>query len=189
VTPVETRSTVETRVEGSIGWVTPNRRQRASLNELQRDALFALADHITNPAVQTIVIAGIPAMVLGAAPGSDCAPDDVSIIDQSRRHVSDQLWRSSKTLILHGGTERPVVPTRSDSSAYVEPLTPRERQVLSMVSEGTSARAIGACLFISERTVESHVGNGYRKLGIRSRTELVRRAAEFGLCTPAPITF
>jgi DNA-binding CsgD family transcriptional regulator len=70
---------------------------------------------------------------------------------------------------------------RSDLPVYVEPLTERERQVLSLACEGATSRSIGERLFISERTVESHVSNGYRKLGVHSRVELVHRAAEFGL--------
>jgi pimeloyl-ACP methyl ester carboxylesterase/DNA-binding CsgD family transcriptional regulator len=60
-------------------------------------------------------------------------------------------------------------------------LTRREREVVSLAVHGISARSIGEQLFISERTVESHIAHAYLKLGIRSRLELVRHAAEFGL--------
>ena len=60
-------------------------------------------------------------------------------------------------------------------------LTCREREVADLAAQGLSAQQIGRRLFISERTVETHIANAYRKLGIGSRVELVRRAADAGL--------
>ncbi len=97
------------------------------------------------------------------------------------RQINDVVWKASKTIVLRRSWDRSTSPEGSDVPVYVEPLTERERQVLSMACEGASARVIGAQLYISERTVESHVARIYRKLGIRSRFELMRRAAEFGL--------
>jgi DNA-binding CsgD family transcriptional regulator len=48
---------------------------------------------------------------------------------------------------------------------------------------GQSAPAIATALFLSERTVESHLARAYVKLGVHSKLELARRAAEFGLAT------
>lgn len=62
-----------------------------------------------------------------------------------------------------------------------EALTKREREVAKLAAEGLSAKDIGARLFIGERTVETHLGNAYSKLGVRSRVELARRAAELDL--------
>jgi DNA-binding NarL/FixJ family response regulator len=165
MTTVEQRRSYKTRVDGGVAWVTPDDSCPAGRHDRQRDALAAVCDHIANPAVSTIVLVDFPAELL---------------IDEWRQ-VSEQLWNSSKTLIMRRRDARPNLSNESETPVYIEPLTDRERQVLSMACRGASARTIGQQLFISERTVESHVSNGYRKLGIRSRIELVRRAVELGL--------
>jgi DNA-binding CsgD family transcriptional regulator len=43
------------------------------------------------------------------------------------------------------------------------------------VAEGATNREAGAKLFLSPKTVEAHLGRIYRKLGVRSRTELARK--------------
>ena len=53
-------------------------------------------------------------------------------------------------------------------------LTPSEQQVAALVADALSNREIAARLFVSVRTVEMHVSNAYRKLGIRSRSGLAR---------------
>jgi DNA-binding CsgD family transcriptional regulator len=54
-------------------------------------------------------------------------------------------------------------------------LTPAERRVAALVAEGRTNREVAAALFVTERTVASHLSHVYTKLGVRSRTELVRR--------------
>ena len=53
-------------------------------------------------------------------------------------------------------------------------LTEAERRVASLAAEGRSNKEIAAALFIGLGTVESHLSRVYRKLGLRSRTELAR---------------
>lgn len=53
-------------------------------------------------------------------------------------------------------------------------LTPQELQVAMTVSDGASNREVAALLFISPKTVEHHLSRIYMKLGLRSRSELVR---------------
>ncbi|HET9671469.1 MAG TPA: response regulator transcription factor, partial [Actinomycetota bacterium] len=60
-------------------------------------------------------------------------------------------------------------------------LTSRERQILELLSEGRTMRQIATRLGISPRTVETHVGKVYRKLGVRTRVQAVSRAASLGL--------
>jgi DNA-binding NarL/FixJ family response regulator len=62
-----------------------------------------------------------------------------------------------------------------------EPLSPREQEVLKLIAEAHTNRAIGEILHLSEKTVESHRGNILRKLGMRDRVELVRYAIRRGL--------
>ncbi|HTN52694.1 MAG TPA: helix-turn-helix transcriptional regulator, partial [Anaeromyxobacter sp.] len=66
-------------------------------------------------------------------------------------------------------------------SPLVEPLTPREAEVLSLLAEGLSNRAIAARLGISEHTAKFHVGAVLGKLGAESRSEAVSLAARLGL--------
>jgi two-component system, NarL family, nitrate/nitrite response regulator NarL len=62
-----------------------------------------------------------------------------------------------------------------------EALTPREREVLHLVSEGLSNRLIAGRLAISEHTAKFHVASILAKLGVQTRTEAVVRAARLGL--------
>jgi DNA-binding NarL/FixJ family response regulator len=61
------------------------------------------------------------------------------------------------------------------------PLTPRERQVLDLLAEGLSNKAIAARLAIRERTVKFHIGAIFEKLDVTSRTEAVTAALRRGL--------
>jgi len=56
-------------------------------------------------------------------------------------------------------------------------LTSSEERVAALVAEGHTNREVAAALFLSERTVESHLSHVYRKLGLRSRAELAHRYA------------
>ncbi|KQL46538.1 chemotaxis protein CheY [Brevibacillus choshinensis] len=55
----------------------------------------------------------------------------------------------------------------------IESLTRREREVLQLMAEGKSNRAIGEFLFISEKTVKNHVSSILQKLSVQDRTQAV----------------
>jgi len=57
-------------------------------------------------------------------------------------------------------------------------LTPVETRIVAAVAAGRTSREVADELFLSVRTVDSHLGRIYRKLGLRSRTELARWAAD-----------
>ena len=57
-------------------------------------------------------------------------------------------------------------------------LSGAERQVAEQAAAGKSNKQIAAALFISEKTVEMHLSNVYRKFGIRSRAQLADRLRE-----------
>jgi DNA-binding CsgD family transcriptional regulator len=65
---------------------------------------------------------------------------------------------------------------RPDASARDE-LTPQELQVALVVADGVTNREAAARLFLSPKTIEVHLSRAYRKLGVRTRTELSRRLA------------
>jgi DNA-binding NarL/FixJ family response regulator len=60
-------------------------------------------------------------------------------------------------------------------------LTAREREVAVLVVQGKTNRAIAEHLVLSKRTVEKHIGNILSKLGLTSRSQIVRWAIEQGL--------
>lgn len=69
-------------------------------------------------------------------------------------------------------------PDVSVAENHAPALTPREQQVLALIAEGLSSRAIGERLAMGVRTVETHRTNLRRKLQLASPAELVRYAVQ-----------
>ena len=68
-----------------------------------------------------------------------------------------------------------------DDQEIIEALTSREIQVLELLAEGQSNKAIGQRLGISDQTVKFHVAAIAGKLGAANRTDAVRRAIRRGI--------
>jgi two-component system, NarL family, nitrate/nitrite response regulator NarL len=76
--------------------------------------------------------------------------------------------------------------TAAETSRVAESLTERQREILSLLAEGLSARGIADRLGISERSVRSHITTLYRRLEVTNRVEAVSRALSLGLVAPTP---
>jgi DNA-binding NarL/FixJ family response regulator len=73
------------------------------------------------------------------------------------------------------------------AAAALEPLTPREREVLVLVGQGLSNAEIAETLVLSTATAKTHVARVFAKLGARDRAQLVITAYETGLITPGSV--
>lgn len=77
---------------------------------------------------------------------------------------------------------QPVRSTPPDpASAPVEPLSPRETEVLQLVAKGFSSAEIAELLGIAASTVLTHIKHIYAKLGVNSRSQAVFEAAQSGI--------
>jgi DNA-binding NarL/FixJ family response regulator len=74
---------------------------------------------------------------------------------------------------LHASGARP----RTEALSGVAALTASERRVAELAIEGQTNRDIAQALYVTPKTVEVHLTNVYRKLGIRSRRELAGAVA------------
>ena len=79
-----------------------------------------------------------------------------------------------------GGSDAAVPPVEDEADDPFG-LTPRERQVLTLVARGATNREIGAELFMAEKTASVHVSRILAKLDVRSRTEAAAVAHRLGL--------
>jgi LuxR family maltose regulon positive regulatory protein len=70
---------------------------------------------------------------------------------------------------------------RSKAQPLIEPLSPRELEVLQLIAHGLSNREIGERLFLALSSVKGHNLNIFGKLQVQRRTEAVARARELGL--------
>jgi DNA-binding NarL/FixJ family response regulator len=95
--------------------------------------------------------------------------------------LSDDLIRFVRE--VHAGRRpiRPDVKARLDERAAAPTLTPREIQVMELVSEGRRNKEIAATLGISEETVQVHLKNIFAKLKVSERTAAVNVALRRGI--------
>jgi DNA-binding NarL/FixJ family response regulator len=110
--------------------------------------------------------------------------------------VPEELIRGVRVVAAGGALLAPSVtqtliaafagqPRRSlAAAASLSALTPREREILTLVGTGLSNPQIAAELFISENTVKTHVARVFDKLGVHERVQAVIIAYDTGLVTP-----
>lgn len=72
-------------------------------------------------------------------------------------------------------------PSASSGQALVEPLSPRELEVLRLLALGRTNRQIARQLVVTPGTVKAHTSHIYRKLDVANRTEAVARARQLGI--------
>jgi DNA-binding NarL/FixJ family response regulator len=106
----------------------------------------------------------------------DASPEELSA---AVRALGEGLWAGSP-VFLQGLLERHPLPALQDGDPVVDPLTPREREVLQLAAEGLANKQIALSLEISEHTVKFHLSSLYTKLGVTSRTEAIRAGARRG---------
>jgi DNA-binding NarL/FixJ family response regulator len=85
-------------------------------------------------------------------------------------HYSETATPEERSLLLRLGVAKSAAPVKKKPFE----LTPREWQVARLVGSGSTNRQTAETLFVSERTVEVHLGNIFGKLGVSSRAQLVR---------------
>jgi pimeloyl-ACP methyl ester carboxylesterase/DNA-binding CsgD family transcriptional regulator len=101
-------------------------------------------------------------------PGADHRPwleDADSVLNQVETAVRGTIRRSR----------------HASSSVGVDALSQREYEIVRLAVAGQSTPDIARRLFLSERTVETHLRNAYTKLDVNSKLELTRRAAQLGI--------
>ena len=77
--------------------------------------------------------------------------------------------------------DEPLPETPDESLVLVEPLTPREMDVLRLLVEGLTNQAIAQTLTLSPGTVKSYLQGIFQKLGVSDRTQAAVKAIRLGL--------
>ncbi len=107
--------------------------------------------------------------------------DAVRVVHRGQALLAPQVTkRLIEAYVATAG--RPVEPpeTRAAADGRLARLTPREREVLTLVGRGLSNQEIAQQLFLSPLTAKTHVSRLFLKLGVRDRAQLVVTAYETG---------
>ena len=123
----------------------------------------------------------IPALKAGAAGYQlkDIEPDDLA-------EAIRKLMRGENTLHPEATNQLEKENEPSKLRAHEEyPLTPREQDVLAELTKGKSNREIASSLFVTEKTVKTHISNIFVKLQVQDRTQAALYAVKHGLTEPS----
>ncbi len=145
---------------------------RAVVSQAPETRVIVLSMHGDEPHVREALRAGAMAYVL-----KDSLADDflhaIAQVAAGQRYLSPRL--AERAISSFAGESVGV------TASHTEHLSPREREVLSLVAQGLTSAAIAERLGIGVRTVEWHRARLLHKLGLHSVADLVRYALQHGL--------
>lgn len=147
---------------------------KAIRDELPDTAVLILTVHEDGDAVFEAVQAGASGYLAKSS-----SLTQVQEAMDTLREGGTYMTPSVAGLAIHSLT-RKVDDARKAAQAQ-ELTTPREREILEHLTQGLSARSIARKLDISERTVNTHIGHIYRKLGVNNRVDAVLEGLRLGL--------
>ncbi|MFJ7699184.1 response regulator transcription factor [Lysinibacillus fusiformis] len=119
----------------------------------------------------------VPAMEAGAAGYQlkDIEPDELVL--SIRR-----IMRGENTIHPEATTTLEMDRQEAQNAPHsLNPLTPREQDVLAELTKGKSNREIASSLFVTEKTVKTHISNIFTKLQVQDRTQAALYAVKHGL--------
>lgn len=94
-----------------------------------------------------------------------------------------EVWIQRKVMTKFFDTDAVAGLGRDDRERKTRgALTPREQEVLHLVTKGSTNNEIAQVLFISEKTVKSHLNSIFRKFNVKRRIQAVLHAIKLGLC-------
>jgi len=134
--------------------------------------IVALSAHADKQYVLSMLDAGAQAYVVKSGPASEL-PNAIREVFLGRSYLSPAVAGA----LIEGYVQR---ETRADSSAH-DLLGAREREVVQLLAEGSTSKAIAQRLHISARTVEAHRRNIMRKLDLHTIADLTKYALREGL--------
>jgi DNA-binding NarL/FixJ family response regulator len=125
-----------------------------------------------------VIAAAIDAGASGYVPKTHAADELVSVI---RRAAVGEMVLPSRDIAAILGRLQKTREIRTVEGHLLARLTPRELEVLQSLADGKSTAEIAQALFISPRTVRTHVKSVLAKLGVHSKLEAVTMALRYGL--------
>ena len=146
---------------------------RQIIEKVPRTEVLILTMHGSEQVIRGALEAGARGYVLK----SDASRDLISAVHALSEHKAF-LSSSASGVVLNKYLKIPQEP------ASQQALTPREREIVQLVTEGKSNKEIGVTLKISTKTVEAHRANMMHKLGLSSVSELVRFAIRNKIIEP-----
>jgi DNA-binding NarL/FixJ family response regulator len=135
---------------------------RAIRREAPRARFVVLTTYSTDEEVYEALAAGAQAYLLKGVRAAELV-DTIRAVHAGHRYIP------------------PEIAARAVGRSLASPLTPRERELLTLAAAGRSNAEIGAKLGITERTVKNHLHAVFAKLGVTSRTQAILVAVQRGL--------
>ncbi len=139
-------------------------------------AVLILTSYDDDDALFSAVMAGAAGYLLKQVGGSDVIAG-IRTVAQGKSLIDPSLTGKLLTRLRN-----PPVPAREEE----DPLSPREHEILELITEGCTNRQIGERLYLAEKTVKNYVSSLLTKLGMERRTQVAVYGAQHRLEKPTP---